>query len=162
MFKSDSSSEDEDAKAGGELGFLPERTCAICYQDQNPTSATEGEIAAMSTASSGIVGSAATDVPNPYATIPCGCIYCFVCIAQRLEAEDNEGWTCLRCGAIVKECKPWRGDVLVEHKHARKSSSSSGKSNKRVSFLDEKEADEPSHLSQCQSKMKPISMLAAH
>lgn len=137
MFRSDTAGEGEDEKAGGELGFLPERTCAICYQDQNPTSASEGEIAAISAASSGVVGSAATDVTNPYETSPCGCIYCFVCIAQRLEAEDNEGWTCLRCGEIVRECQPWSGDVALSKAEARKSFGSSSKLNKRVSFREE-------------------------
>lgn len=106
----------------GEYAFLPERTCAICYQDQNTvTSETEALAAA---ASSGVVGSAQTDITNPYETIPCGCIYCFVCLATRLEREEGEGWTCLRCGGLVKECKPWSGDVLEE---VAKSPSSSPK-----------------------------------
>ena len=103
-----------DVKTGGELAFLPERTCAICYQDQNPTTTSESEILSISGASGGVIGSAQTDVTNPYETIPCGCIYCFVCLAQRLEAEEGEGWTCLRCGETIKECKPWNGDVLEE------------------------------------------------
>ena len=94
----------------GEYGFLPERTCAICYQDQNAAT-TENEVMAAATAS-GVIGSAQTDITNPYETIPCGCIYCFVCLATRLEREEGEGWTCLRCGEHVKECKPWSGDVL--------------------------------------------------
>lgn len=94
----------------GEYAFLPERTCAICYQDQNSAS-TEQEILAAAT-SSGVVGSAQTDITNPYETIPCGCVYCFVCLATRIEGEEGEGWTCLRCGELVKECKPWSGDVL--------------------------------------------------
>ncbi|RWQ98511.1 putative peroxisome biosynthesis protein [Paecilomyces variotii] len=98
----------------GELAFLPERTCAICYQEQNPTSTSESDVIGMSAASGGIIGSAQTDITNPYETIPCGCIYCFVCIAQKLEAEGGEGWVCLRCGEIVKQCKPWNGDVLEE------------------------------------------------
>lgn len=97
-------------KALGEYGFLPERTCAICYQDQNAAT-TENEVMAAAT-SGGVVGSAQTDITNPYETIPCGCIYCFVCLATRLEREEGEGWTCLRCGEHVKECKPWSGDVL--------------------------------------------------
>ena len=106
---------DEDvATSKGELVFLPERTCAICYQDQNPASTSESEIMAISGASGGVVGSAQTDITNPYETIPCGCIYCFVCIAKRLETEEGEGWTCVRCGELVKECKPWAGDVLEE------------------------------------------------
>jgi peroxin-2 len=114
----------------GELAFLPERTCAICYQDQNPTSTTEGELLALNGASSGVVGSAQTDITNPYETIPCGCVYCFVCVATRIEAEEGEGWTCLRCGEPVKECKPWAGDVLEETPSRR----SSGKS---VTFSDD-------------------------
>ena len=98
----------------GELAFLPERTCAICYQDQNLTSTSENEILAVTGASGGVVGSAQTDITNPYETIPCGCIYCFVCIATRLEVEEGDGWVCLRCGELVKQCKPWSGDVLEE------------------------------------------------
>ncbi|KAK4997412.1 hypothetical protein LTR28_013987, partial [Elasticomyces elasticus] len=74
-----------------------------------------------------------TDVTNPYETIPCGCVYCFVCLAQRIEAEEGEGWTCLRCGEVVKECKPWSGDVLEE----RESREGSRKS---VMFADEEKA----------------------
>ena len=98
------------AAPSGEYAFLPERTCAICYQDQNEAT-TENEIMAAA-ASSGVVGSAQTDVTNPYETIPCGCIYCFVCIATRLEREEGEGMTCLRCGEHVKQCRPWNGDVV--------------------------------------------------
>lgn len=104
--------EEENVKAG-EFSFLPERTCAICYQDQNATSTSEAEIIAASGAS-GVIGSAQTDITNPYETIPCGCVYCYVCLAGRLEAEEGEGWTCLRCGEEVKECKPWSGDVIEE------------------------------------------------
>ncbi|KAL9093046.1 MAG: hypothetical protein Q9165_004184 [Trypethelium subeluteriae] len=123
--------ESEGLKDGGQLSFLPERTCAICYQDQNPTAATgESEIMATTGTSSGIIGSAQTDITNPYETLPCGCIYCYVCIAQRLEAEEGEGWTCLRCGELAKECKPWSADVLEQV-----SRPSSGKS---VGFVEEK------------------------
>ena len=126
--------EDEDGmKMGGELAFLPERTCAICYQDQNPISTSENEIMAATGASGGVIGSAQTDVTNPYETIPCGCIYCFVCLASRLEAEEGEGWICLRCGELVKECKPWSGDVLED---VGRAGSGSGKT---VSFSDEEE-----------------------
>ncbi|KAH9906512.1 Pex12 amino terminal region-domain-containing protein [Xylariomycetidae sp. FL2044] len=116
----------------GELAFLPERTCPICYKDQN-SAISETEVLAA-TASSGIVGSAQTDITNPYETIPCGCIYCFVCIATRLEREEGEGWTCLRCGELVKECKPWSGDVLEEP------TKSSSPITKHVGFLDDTEA----------------------
>jgi len=99
---------------GGELAFLPERTCAICYSDQNPAGGnTEQDIVAGG-GNSGIIGSAMTDITNPYETDPCGCVYCFVCLAQKIEAEEGEGWICLRCGGLVKECRPWSGDVVVE------------------------------------------------
>ncbi|KOS18985.1 Peroxisomal biogenesis factor 2 [Escovopsis weberi] len=118
---------DGNGAARGEYGFLPERTCAICYQDQNTAATSESEIMAAA-ASSGVIGSSQTDVTNPYEAIPCGCIYCFVCIATRLEREEGEGWTCLRCGEHVKECKPWNGDVVEpassrirSHSHAPKS-----------------------------------------
>ena len=93
----------------GEYSFLPERTCAICYQDQNSA---KSESDLMAAASSGVVGSAQTDITNPYEAMPCGCTYCFVCLATRIEREEGEGWSCLRCGELVKECKPWGGDVL--------------------------------------------------
>lgn len=124
-----SGGEEEDDIKMGELAFLPERTCAICYQDQNPTTTSEADVIAASGAS-GIIGSAQTDITNPYETIPCGCIYCFVCLAGRLEAEEGEGWTCLRCGEDVKECKPWSGDVLNE-------TSKAGQPSKSVGFSDE-------------------------
>jgi peroxin-2 len=108
-----SGGEEVEHTKSGEFSFLPERTCAICYQDQNATSTSEAEVIAASGAA-GAIGSAQTDVTNPYETIPCGCIYCFVCLAGRLEAEEGEGWTCLRCGEEVKECKPWTGDVIEE------------------------------------------------
>lgn len=122
----------------GEYSFLPERTCAICYQDQN-TASTEQEVLAAA-ASSGVVGSAQTDITNPYETIPCGCIYCFVCLATRIEGEDGEGWTCLRCGEMVKECRPWNGDVL-EPEPATKSPS---QCNKAVMFADDVKDAPPS------------------
>lgn len=114
----------------GEFAFLPERTCAICYQDQN-SAVSETEVLA---ASSGVVGSAQTDITNPYETIPCGCIYCFVCLATRLEREEGEGWNCLRCGELVKECKPWSGDVLEESPKA------SSPRTKHVGFVDNQNA----------------------
>ncbi|KAI9816697.1 MAG: peroxisome assembly protein (Peroxin-2) [Thelocarpon impressellum] len=127
--------DDEDKR--GELAFLPEPTCAICYQDQNPVPGTSSEADIVAASSSGgIIGSAATDITNPYEAIPCGDIYCFVCLAQRLEAEEGEGWTCLRCGEVVRECKPWNGDV-VEVVHVDRP----GSSGKSVGFAEEKDEE---------------------
>lgn len=109
-----SGDDEETTDKQGELAFLPERTCAICYRDQNPAATTESDVLAASAAVGGISGSAQTDITNPYETIPCGCVYCFVCIVQKLEAEEGQGWVCLRCGEVVKKCQPWNGDVLEE------------------------------------------------
>ncbi|ODM23850.1 Peroxisomal biogenesis factor 2 [Aspergillus cristatus] len=109
-----SSDDNEPEEKRGELAFLPERTCAICYKDQNPTNTSESDVMAASASAGGMIGSAQTDITNPYETVPCGCLYCFVCLVQKLEGEEGEGWVCLRCGEIVKKCKPWNGDVLEE------------------------------------------------
>lgn len=116
----------------GEYAFLPERTCAICYQDQNAAATTEAEMLATS---GGVVGSAQTDVTNPYETMPCACVYCFVCLATRLEREEGEGWTCLRCGEHVSECRPWSGDVLEPKPQPRMPKASSV--TKTVAFSDD-------------------------
>lgn len=109
-----SSDDNEPEEKRGELAFLPERTCAICYKDQNPANTSESDVMAASASAGGMIGSAQTDITNPYETVPCGCLYCFVCLVQKLEGEEGEGWVCLRCGEIVKKCKPWNGDVLEE------------------------------------------------
>ena len=117
----------------GPLSYLPERTCAICYQDQNPGSTSEAEVLGANTsAGGGIIGSVQTDIVNPYETIPCQCIYCFVCIASKIEGEEGGGWTCLRCGETVYKCRPWRGDVLVE--------APKGKNGKSVGFVEDEKS----------------------
>ncbi|OJD36686.1 peroxisomal biogenesis factor 2 [Diplodia corticola] len=141
--------EDGEGGKGGELGFLPERTCAVCYAEQNLGGGGEQQQQALlgqQAGGSGVVGSAATDVTNPYQAVPCGCVYCFVCLAQKIEAEEGEGWTCLRCGEVVTACRPWDGDVIVEHQGqqqqqggggeagGRPASSGSGNGGKSVGF----------------------------
>ena len=143
LMKITSGEDNDDSLAKGELAFLPERTCAICYHDQNPTSTSENEVMAVTGASGGVIGSAQTDVTNPYETIPCHCVYCFVCIATRLEGEEGEGWICLRCGELVKECKPWAGDVLE--------GASTAGTKKKVSFSDNEEKQENEHNGQGQA-----------
>jgi peroxin-2 len=140
--KPEGAEEEEDRSKAGPLAFLPERTCAICYQDQNPSSTSEAEILGANTgAGGGVIGSATTDIVNPYETIPCHCIYCFVCIATKIEAEEGSGWSCLRCGEIVYKCRPWSGDVVVGEE--KKSGS---KSSKSVGFsVASDEADDKSH-----------------
>ncbi|KAI4787123.1 hypothetical protein E4T44_13728, partial [Aureobasidium sp. EXF-8845] len=115
--------DEEDANTGGELGFLPERTCAICYRDQNAVGGgSEAEVLAQS-------GNAGGGV-----------------IAQRIEAEEGEGWTCLRCGEVVKECKPWNGDVLEDITEKTNQTMSSSQSElprrKSVGFVDDEKEHE--------------------
>lgn len=86
-------------EAKGELAFLPERTCAICYKETDAS------------ADFGTTGGKATDIVNPYEAVGCGHIYCYVCIAGKIELEEGDGWTCLRCGTLVKRCRPWRGGL---------------------------------------------------
>lgn len=125
--RSETADEEEDKTKTGPLAFLPERTCPICYHDQNPTSTSEAEIlGANAGAGGGVIGSATTDVVNPYDTIPCGCIYCFVCLATKIEAEEGGGWSCLRCGEIVYKCQPWNGDIVVQKKTGMKNGKSVG------------------------------------
>lgn len=125
--RSETTDEEDEKVKSGPLSFLPERTCAICYQDQNPTSTSEAEIlGANAGTGGGVIGSATTDIVNPYETIPCGCIYCFVCIATKIEAEEGGGWSCLRCGETVYKCQPWNGDVVVQKTAGSKNGKSVG------------------------------------
>ena len=57
------------AHKSGEYAFLPERTCAICYQDQNAGATTETEVMAAA-ASSGVIGSAQIICRRPEASDP--------------------------------------------------------------------------------------------
>lgn len=113
----------------GPLAFLPETTCAICYADQNPAQTSEAEVLGANVGAGGVIGSVQTDIVNPYETMPCACIYCFVCIATKIESEEGNGWSCLRCGETVYRCRPWKGDVLIESPRAV--------ARKTVGFVDE-------------------------
>ncbi|CAD6442059.1 7a6c81f8-e936-454f-b5ce-9e0da55e43b4 [Sclerotinia trifoliorum] len=136
LFNTSSSDELSSSTKKGELAFLPERTCAICYHDQNALQATEEGVMAAA-ASTGVIGSAQTDITNPYETVECGCIYCFVCIASKLEAEEGEGWTCLRCGEEVRRCRAWSGDVVVETR-AIEDKEEKPRARKSVEFQDDR------------------------
>lgn len=109
---SDKQHDDSGGKRQGVLSILPEKTCAICYQDQHPSAASESEAVLSAAATVNVFEAGQTDIVNPYQTIPCGCIYCYVCIANALEASEGDGYVCLRCGTLVKQCKPWDGDIL--------------------------------------------------
>ncbi|KAL9621394.1 MAG: hypothetical protein Q9160_004154 [Pyrenula sp. 1 TL-2023] len=133
VFKSHETAETDQAEKDGPLARLPERTCAICYADANPAEVELLGVNAAVAGGSGVIGSASTDIVNPYETIPCQCIYCFACLATKIEAEEGDGWTCLRCGEIVKSCRAWRGDV-VETKET-----GLGNNKKTVEFVEDNE-----------------------
>lgn len=142
VFKSGETTETDQAEKDGPLALLPERTCAICYADAKPAEAELLGVNAAVAGGSGVIGSASTDIVNPYETLPCQCIYCFACLAMKIEAEEGDGWTCLRCGKLVKSCRAWRGDV-VEPKETNL-----GNTKKNVGFAEEREtiADEKAQL----------------
>lgn len=142
--------EDTDELPQGELSFLPERTCAICYQDQNPAGGQSESEVISAGANTGIIGNASTDITNPYETVECGCIYCFMCLAKRVEAEEGEGWVCLRCGEIVRECRPWHGDVEVVPDEMRSRSS-----RKSIAWADEL-VDEKEHEPDTLEQVEPM------
>lgn len=85
----------------GELSFLPEKTCAICYKETSAD--TEGK---------GPGAGGSTDVTNPYEAIPCGHLYCYICITSQITLEEGEGWECLRCNTLIKKCRPWKGGLV--------------------------------------------------
>ncbi|KAF8455817.1 Pex12 amino terminal region-domain-containing protein [Terfezia claveryi] len=84
----------------GELSFLPEKTCAICFKETSADAEGKGP---------GAGGS--TDVTNPYEAIPCGHLYCYICITSKIALEEGEGWECLRCNTLIKKCRPWKGGL---------------------------------------------------
>lgn len=72
----------------GELSFLPEKTCAICYKEDEGNAVNK-------------------EVTNPYKAVECSHIYCYVCIKSKLLENEGEGWTCLRCGQLIKSIEPY-------------------------------------------------------
>lgn len=135
MYKSLGSSTDSgDSESGNDslkntYKFLPERVCAICYENNvlkdtlsniGSTTASGSGTTAASTATS-IANISMDDnlITNPYET-NCGHLYCYFCIVSKLEIQNelNQGtdskdksyWNCLRCGEMVEWCKVYDGD----------------------------------------------------
>ncbi|OWB83272.1 hypothetical protein B5S33_g1901 [[Candida] boidinii] len=135
MYKSLGSSADSgDAETGNDslkntYKFLPERVCAICYEN-NVLKDTFSNVSSTTAAGGGnTVGSTATSIANinmddnlitnPYET-NCGHLYCYFCIVSTLEIQNelNQGtdskdktyWNCLRCNEMVEWCKVYDGD----------------------------------------------------
>lgn len=81
----------------GELYFLPEKTCPICYQGTESTGSGTG--------SSHVAHN--TDITNPYEAAECSHVYCYVCITTKLLEAGGEGWNCLRCATLIRKAKPF-------------------------------------------------------
>ena len=73
------------------LGFLPTKTCAVCYSESREPA----------------------DVVSPYEA-DCGHIYCYGCLVSNLKLAEGEGWDCLRCGKRIVNAKPWRRHIDEE------------------------------------------------
>lgn len=87
----------------GELYFLPEKTCAICYKDsQVPSTSSAGGASGGSNDSSVNAG-----ITNPYQCVPCGHVYCYVCLTSKIIEGEGDGWYCLRCAEHVYKMKPF-------------------------------------------------------
>lgn len=87
----------------GQLYFLSEKTCAICYSSvSNDPNATGSGSAHFN-----------TDVTNPCQCVPCGHVYCYVCLSSKLVEFEGQGWNCLRCNATVVKMKQFE-DIRLD------------------------------------------------
>ncbi len=118
-----------DEKAASEYARLPRSICALCFQRQqvregpssdllrvglpssDPLDPSSGALAPSSEVPAATAIPAADEdstVTIPHAAVPCGCIYCYHCLASMLLSEegaedivDEGGWRCLRCATPV-------------------------------------------------------------
>lgn len=79
----------------GELYFLPEKTCAICYKGNGNSGSSSGDSGSNFN----------TEVTNPCKCVPCGHTYCYVCLSVKLIEGEGDGWNCLRCNSLVTRMK---------------------------------------------------------
>ena len=122
----------------GKYFALADDQCAICAEnasfglssltnaggsaESNPFSAYLQSAATLPSSSSAqddaaehaISGPPKQPITTPYRA-SCGHVYCYVCLSERLlrAADDgDDGWTCLRCGEIVRNCE--RVDAIYD------------------------------------------------
>ncbi|GMG19318.1 unnamed protein product [Ambrosiozyma monospora] len=107
FIKTKSRSEENDTEGKDSMfKFLPERCCAVCYQNASVLKPNT-EIAIDDNL-----------ITNPYEA-SCGHIYCYYCLVVKLEEHriisEEEGatvlWNCLRCGQPVEYCRVYDGDA---------------------------------------------------
>jgi peroxin-2 len=123
--------EKDEANTPNEYSQLPESTCALCWQrhqasrggsagflrvglpSSDPLDPSSGALAPGqgSTRNVPLANDEDSDdtVNIPHAAVPCGCVYCYHCLASILLSEegaediaDEGGWKCLRCRASVR------------------------------------------------------------
>jgi peroxin-2 len=104
------------------LEFLPERICAICYNE----------------------GLEDADVVNPYQA-SCKHLYCYGCIMSQLRLAEGSGWPCLRCATVIKSAEPWSEvsgsqPSLASHERALQDEDEQADSSRSVT--DDEESDE--------------------
>ena len=101
-------------KKQGTLSFLPTRTCAICYADQNLSTVSEADALAHFSSAGG--GHRWLRSNRHHESVSSGpmCMRILLRVRGRSASpsEEGEGWLCLRCSESVSSCRPWSGDVL--------------------------------------------------
>jgi peroxin-2 len=105
----------------GVLSRLPDRFCGICFSQGR-----EGRL-----------------VTNPYCG-ECGHVYCYACLLGEVVGEEGDGWTCLRCGSMVRQIKRWEEKVEIEGEDGREESSTEQgrEAEEKVNEVSEVEAPE--------------------
>lgn len=38
-------------------------------------------------------------------------MYCYACLMESVAEEEGDGWSCLRCGTVIKKIKRWEETV---------------------------------------------------
>ncbi|ODV85257.1 hypothetical protein CANARDRAFT_179861, partial [[Candida] arabinofermentans NRRL YB-2248] len=92
-------------KESSKYKFLPERCCAICYQNSSNQAAPGVDVSVDDNL-----------ITNPHQA-SCGHLYCYYCIVSKLEEfktldskdEEDKFWKCLRCGESIEFCKVYDG-----------------------------------------------------
>jgi peroxin-2 len=148
-----------DASSNAKYPDLPSTVCAICWERLEdeagikssgqsmirsgipssdpldpsstalaPSTRSANQYQSTSTSSSGLVYADA-HIHTPYQAIPCGHLYCYVCITSKLlseeaaeemaetveEGEGRGAWRCLRCSKGVISANREQDDVVLGH-----------------------------------------------
>jgi len=116
----------------GALSTLPVRFCPICFSHGR-----EGRL-----------------ITNPYCG-ECGHAYCYTCLLGEVAGEEGDGWSCLRCGTVIKHVRRWqeligddvptretRGEAVQEEKRKGEGKAAEESSIEEVATPDTEEAED--------------------